>query len=179
MRSALERRARISFAALLALSAAACGYGLVGGAGARSFLPDNIRAIMVEPFINRTARPEIEQRVTEEIAQEFSKRGRYRVVSEASAADAILEGAITSYRTSPVQFSADARATRVEAIVVLQATLRERTTDDVLWSQSGLTFREQFDVSEGTFVLDRESEALDQIAQGAAGALVTAMLEGF
>jgi hypothetical protein len=133
----------------------------------------------VQPFVNRTQRPEIEQRVTEEVASEFSKRGRYRVVTDVSGADAVLEGAITAYRTFPVQFGDDARATRVEAVVTLQATLRERATDAVLWSQSGLTFREQYDVSEATVFLDVESVALDEIARGAAGALVTAMLEGF
>jgi hypothetical protein len=178
MRSGPEGAARPIAAVLIALSTSACGYRLVGSAGA-SFLPDHIRSIVVQPFVNRTTRPEIEQRVTEEVAREFSKRGRYRVVTDTSGADAVLEGAITSYRTSPVQFGQDARATRVEAIVTLQATLRERATDTVLWSQSGLTFREQYDVSEATIVLDVESVALDEIARGAAGALVTAMLEGF
>ena len=56
----------------------------------------------------------------------------------------------------------------------------ELATDDILWSQQGLVFREQFDVdsSQGGY-FDEESLALDSIARGAAGALVTSMLEGF
>jgi hypothetical protein len=155
----------------------ACGYRLAG-TGA-PVLPEHIKVLVVLPFENRTTRTEIEQRVTEEVARELSKRGRYEVVTDRTAADAMLEGAITSYRTSPVEFGAESLATRVEAVVTLQATLRELATDDVLWSQDGLVFREQFDVNPTEDFFDEESVALDGIARGAAGALVTAMVEGF
>jgi TolB-like protein len=154
-----------------------CGYRLAGTGG--SALPEHIRVIVVLPFDNRTNRPEIEQRVTEQVAKELSKRGRYEVVTDRTAADAMLEGAITSYVTTPVEFGVDSLATRVEAKVTLQATLRELATDDLLWSQDGVVFREQFDVETTEDFFDRESAALDRIARGAAGALVTAMLEGF
>ena len=57
--------------------------------------------------------------------------------------------------------------------------MRNVATDEILWSQSGLIFREQFDVSpEGEF-FDEESLALDDIAEGAAGVVVTSIFEGF
>ena len=164
---------------LLVLLGAACAYRLAG-TGAVNLFPEHIKALLVQPFENRTTRPEIEQRVTEGVARELSKRGRYEVVADRGVADAIVEGAITSYRTSPVEFGPDSLATRVEAVVTLEATVRELATDDILWSQQGLVFREQFDVdsSQGGY-FDEESLALDSIARGAAGALVTSMLEGF
>ena len=154
-----------------------CGYHLSGrGAGV---LPSHVKSLVVMPFENRTKRPEIEQRVTEEVARELSKRGRYEVVTDQANADAILEGAITSYKTAPVEFSSDGLATRLQAVVTLQATVRDLSTDEVLWGQDGLVFREQFDVPETEAFVDEESVALDEIARGAAGALVTAILEGF
>jgi TolB-like protein len=162
---------------IIALALLGCGYRLAGTGG--NPVLENVKVLVVVPFENRTTRPEIEQRVTEQVARELSRRGRYEVVTDRSSADAMLEGAITSYRTSPVEFGAESRATRIEAVVTLQATLRELATDDVLWSQSGLIFREQFDVDETEAFFDEESIALDQIARGAAGALVTAILEGF
>jgi outer membrane lipopolysaccharide assembly protein LptE/RlpB len=164
---------------LAALCTAGCGYRLAG-TGA-SLIPEHIRKIVVMPFDNRTARTEIEQRVTEEVARELSRRGRYDVVTDRGAADAMLDGAITTYRAFPVEFGADSLATRVEAVVTLQATLRELATDDVLWSQSGLVFRGQFDVKDtlAEGFTDESAIALDEIARGAAGALVTAMFEGF
>lgn len=163
-------------AALAGVALCGCGYRL---AGSNSFLPETVRAIEIKPFENRTTRPEIEQRVTEEVARELSRRGRYRVVTDRSSADALLEGAITSYRTSPVAFDAEGRASRVEAVVIVSATLRDLSTDGVLWNQEGLVFREQFDIQEAGEFIDNEDIALDVIARGAAGALITSILEGF
>ncbi len=172
----LRRNRRRSLAvALIALSLAGCGYRLAGGGS----LPEHIKILVIVPFENRTTRPEIEQRVTEEVARQFSKRGRYRIVTDRTSADAILDGAITDYRTIPVEFGDDALATRVEAAVTLQATLRDLTTDSVLWSQDGLVFREQYDVKSSEDISDREILALDEIARGVAGALVSSILEGF
>ena len=153
-----------------------CGYRFVGRG---SDLPEHIKIIAVLPFENNTTRPEIEQRVTEEVAKEFSRRRQYNVVTDRGAADAVLEGTIASYRTTPVLFTAGGRATRVEAVVSIRATMRDTANDEVLWSQSGLIFKEQFDVPETGEFFDQESVALDDIARGAAGALVTSILEGF
>ena len=162
---------------IIAFTPFGCGYRLAGTAA--NPILQNVKVLVVVTFENRTTRPEIEQRVTEEVARELARRGRYEVVTDRSRADAMLEGAITSYRTSPVEFGTESRATRIEAVVTLQATLRELATDDVLWSQSGLIFREQFDFDETEAFFDEESIALDRIARGAAGALVTAIFEGF
>ena len=173
----MNRALSAAWLAVLALAgAASCGYRLSGA----STLPEHVRAIVVMPFENRTNRPEIEQRVTEELADQLTRRGRYSVVTDRESADAVLEGAITTYRTTPVQFTSEGRANRVEVIVTIQATLRERVDDTVLWSQAGLIFKEQYDVSTDTAeFFDQESVAQDEIARGAAGAVVTSILEGF
>lgn len=171
----MRRALLLVLAALLA--GTGCGYRL---AGANSFLPPSIRTVAIIPFENRTARPEIEQRVTEEVAREFARRGGYRVVADPTGADALLAGAVTDFRTNPVQFSEDGRATRVETVVLIQATLREVRSDQVLWQQANLPFREQYDVPESvTDLTDTETLALEEIARGAAGALVSSILEGF
>lgn len=166
----------------LALLTSSCGYTL-SGYGA-SVLPENVSIVAVIPFENRTERPEIEQRVTEEVARELSRRGRsksgrLRVVNQVGQADAVLEGAVTRYQTRSVEFAANGRATRIETEVLLQATLRMLDSDEVLWSQTGLVFKEQFDVPPTGEFFDQETLALDEIARGAAGALVTSIVEGF
>ena len=162
---------------LLALTLLGCGYHLAGRGS--SVIPESVRVIAVLPFDNRTNRPEIEQRVTEGIAGELSKRGRYDVVTNPAIADAVLEGSVTSYVTRPVQFGEAGRATRIEAEILLSATLRMREDDRLLWSQSGLLFQEQFDVPDTGEFFDQETIALDSIARGAAGAVITSIFEGF
>jgi TolB-like protein len=155
---------------------AGCGYKL---AGQGSILPNHISALLIVPFENQTQRPEIEQFVTEQVALEFTRRGKYKVVSSRADADAIVEGAVTEYRTAPVQFTDELLANRVEAIVRVQATVRDLATDEVLWSQGGLIFKEQYEVPQGEDFLAEENLALEQIARGVAQALVTSILEGF
>ena len=158
-----------------ALLLAACGYYLSGS----GTLPKNVQVVAILPFENRTQRPEIEQRVTEELARALSARGRYRVVGNPGDADAVLEGAVTRYETTPVQFTDAGRASRVEASVTVQATLRDLSADQILWSQSGLIFKGQYDVPEAGQFFDQESVALDDIARGAAEAVITSIFEGF
>ncbi len=174
----MRRRLRVISFVVLAAVVVGCGYKLQG-TGPSPFLPDRIRVIDLRPFENRTTRPEIEQRITEEIARQLSRRGQYDVAASATDADALFEGAITAYRTEPVEFNAQGRATRMLAIVTLQASLRDLSTDEVLWSQSGLSYRDEFEVPEfGTF-RDQETIAIEEIAREAAGALVSALIEGF
>ncbi|HZN55184.1 MAG TPA: LPS assembly lipoprotein LptE [Candidatus Polarisedimenticolaceae bacterium] len=165
-----------AFAAALALGTG-CGYKL---AGTGSFLPASIRTIAVAPFENRSARPEIEVRTTEAVARELSRRGGYKVVTDKAQADAYLEGAVTDFRTTPVQFNAQGRATRVETAVVLRASLRDLASGQVLWSQASLLFRDQYDVQqEQANYFDLETTALDTLARGAAQTLVNSITEGF
>lgn len=174
----MRRWLSILGSSLLLAQITACGYRL---AGTGTVLPDHVRIIAVVPFTNRTGRPEIEQRVTEAVAQELSRRGGYEVVTEPAKADAVLEGVVTSYATIPVEFTSEGRESRSEATLTVQATLRDTRSDAVLWNQAGLVFKEQYDVTEvesGEF-FDRETLALDALARGVAGVLATSMFEGF
>jgi TolB-like protein len=172
--SALGRRASAVLA--IALSAG-CGYKL---AGTGTFLPKNIKTIAVAPFENRSARPEIEVRTTEAVSRELSRRGGFKVVSDRATADALLEGVVTDFRTTPVQFNSQGRATRVETVVVLRASLREVASGQLLWSQSNLVFRDQYDVQQTDVnYFDLETLAMDELARGAAQVLVNSITEGF
>ena len=168
---------RAALVTIVMAIAAGCGYQL---AGRNTFLPERIRIIAVAPFENRTNRPEIEQRVTEAVARELSKRGRYRVVASAESADAVMEGAIVGFRTQPVRFNVQGRATRLETVVTLQATLRDQSTGEILWNQTSLLFRDQYDVPETEVdYFERETLSLEEIARGAAETLVNSIFEGF
>jgi TolB-like protein len=168
---------RFASAVVAIALAAGCGYKL---AGTGSFLPKNIKSIAIAPFENRSARPEIEVRTTEAVAREMSRRGGFKVVSDRATADALLEGVVTDFRTTPVQFNSQGRATRVETAVVLRASLREVASGQLLWSQSNLVFRDQYDVQQSDInYFDLETLAMDALARGAAQTLVNSLTEGF
>jgi len=161
----------------LAAASSGCGYKL---AGTGTFLPKNIKTIAVAPFENRTGRPEIELRVTEAVARELSRHGGTKIVTDKTKADAYLEGAVTDFRTTPVQFNSEGRATRLETTVVLRASLRDLASGEILWSQANLLFRDQYEVQqEEANYFDLETTALEGLARGAAQTLVSSITEGF
>ena len=178
----MTRRARVLvLLAAAAVASVSCGYKL---SGYGSVLPESVSVVAVVPFENRTRRPEIEQRVTEAVEEELARRGRsksgrLKVVTRIGQADAVLEGAVTRYQTRSVEFASNGRATRIETEVLLQATLREVATDQILWSQTGLIFKAQFEVPPTGEFFDQETLALDDIARGAADVLVSSIVDGF
>jgi len=162
---------------VIAAASFGCGYRL---AGTGTFLPKNIKTIAVAPFENRTGRSEVEVRVTEAVARELSRHGGTKVVSDKAVADAYLEGTVTEFHTSPVQFNAEGRATRLESTVVLRASIRDLASGEILWSQANLLFRDQYDVQQQQVdYFDLETLALDALARGAAQTLVNSITEGF
>ena len=72
--------------ALAALLLSSCGYSLVGRG---NMLDPSIHTIEVPAFVNKTTRVELEQRVTQSVADEFVSRGRLRLVKTPAEADAM------------------------------------------------------------------------------------------
>lgn len=172
----MRAAAAVASGAVLLAALAGCGYRL---SGTGTFLGANIRTIAVAPFDNKSARPEIDIRTTEAVARELSRRGGFKVVDKAGA-DAYLEGAVTDFRTTPVQFNTQGRATRLETTVVLRASLRDLGSGAILWSQANLLFRDQYDVQQTDVnYFDLETLALEDLARGAAQTLVNSITEGF
>lgn len=170
------RRALGALAAVLALSG--CGYALVGRA---NFLPREIETIQVPTFVNRTTRVELEQRVTQSIADELVARGRLRLVSSPAEAHVILRGVIQSFGINPVSFNDEGRATRYQAIVSASIELVDhRNEDAVLWKNDQYLFRETYEIDPSEIdSFDQETRAIQDISERFAESVVTNLLEGF
>ena len=167
---------RLTLASVMFLSA--CGYALVGHS---NFLDPGIRAIQVPAFVNRTTRVELEQRVTQSVADEFVSRGRLKLVSAPSDADVILKGSIDSFGIFPVAFNAQGRATQYQISITANIELLDhRNEDKVLWKNDQYRFTENYQVNlDSTDAFDQETRAIQDIAVRFAETLVTNLLEGF
>ena len=168
-----------ALAAGLALTSvvSGCGYHL---AGHSSTLPAGITTIGIPTFVNRTNRPELEQRVTEHIIDEFTTRGRVRIVPGEEGAQAVLRGEILSYVVTPVVISQLGRATRYEILITAHVALSETTTDRILWEDDHFLFKNQYDVqTDPQASIDQEIVAIDDVATDFSRSVVTSILEGF
>lgn len=162
---------------LTAVLANGCGYALVGRA---TNLPPDVEDIYVAPFENATPRQQVEQFVTEAIAEELVRRPRYGVVSSADEADAVLEGTVNRFGLTPIAFDQDGRATEYEISVTARVVLERVGSDEVLWANERYVFRENYQVDTGEAgFLDREDVALREVAERFAETMVSDLLEGF
>jgi hypothetical protein len=154
-----------------------CGYGLVGRT---SFLDPSIKTIEIPAFVNRTTRVELEQRVTQAVAEEFVSRGRLQLVTNEKEAQAILRGSIDSFNIFPIAFD-QGRATRYQISITAKIELVDhRNEDKVLWKNDQYRFTENYEVNlASTDAFDQETRAIQEIAVRFAEGLVTNLLEGF
>ena len=154
-----------------------CGYGLVGRT---NFLDPAIRTIEIPAFVNRTTRVELEQRVTQAVAEEFVSRGRLQLVTNDKDAHAILRGSIDSFNIFPIAFE-QGRATRYQISITAKIELLDhRNEDKVLWKNDQYRFTENYEVNlANTDAFDQETRAIQEIAVRFAEGLVTNLLEGF
>lgn len=155
-----------------------CGYALVGTG---NFLDPTIKTIAVPTFVNKTTRVELEQRVTQAIAQEFVSRGRLRLVTDQSQADIIMRGSIDSFGIFPIASNAQGRATQYQISITAGIELVDhRHEDKVIWKNNQYRFAENYQVDVSTTdAFDQETRAIDEIAVRFAETLVTNLLEGF
>lgn len=156
-----------------------CGYSLVGYS---SNLPANLTKLYVAPFVNQTTRAEIDQRLTEQITQEWVRRGRFQLVSQADQADAVLSGTILNAILTPVRFDELGRASEYQLTVTADVQLVDRTGEKpvVLWRDAQFSRSTSYPVDvNATNYFDREVEAMDKLARDFARGLVVTILEGF
>lgn len=167
---------KLSMSVLLLLTG--CGYALVGRS---NFLDPTIRTIEVPAFVNRTTRVELEQRVTQAVADEFVSRGRLRLVTNAKDAHVILRGSIDSFGLNPIAYNELGRATQYQISITAKIELIDHRNDDkVLWKNDQYRFTENYQVNfETTDAFDQETRAIREIAERFAETLVTNLLEGF
>jgi hypothetical protein len=179
-RPARRRRLVLPLAGLMALATASCGYRLAGTGGVQSVIPPGTETIAIPLVDNETNRPEIAQRVTEALINEFVVRGRYRAVPAEKDAQVVLDGVVLSFRTNPISFTPGGRSDRSEVVITARMRLVQTVPEKVLWSRDNFVFTQQYDIPTlPNEPVDQVLVATDQIARDFARAVVTAILEGF
>lgn len=127
--------------ALVALTAAACGYGF-GGHG-RVFAPD-VRTLGVETFANESREHGVEKRLALAIEREFTIRGPLRVAPAPAEADLVLGGVVRAVYDRPVAFNRDDEALIYQTMLSLDLDLRRRTTGEIVWQARDLRTFEDY-----------------------------------
>jgi outer membrane lipopolysaccharide assembly protein LptE/RlpB len=168
---------KVAVALLALLVSAGCGYHTAGHAAQ---IPENVKTIAVPAFKNETLTYRIEQFLTAAVVQEFTTRTRYRIISDASDADATLRGTVLSTVASPLTYdTATGRAASVLVVVSMKVELVDRS-GKVLYQNPAYVFREQYALSQDLqSFFEEDSPAFRRLSQDFARTLVSNVLEGF
>jgi outer membrane lipopolysaccharide assembly protein LptE/RlpB len=168
----------LPLAALAGALSLGCGYHLNTKG---SNLPPHIQSIGVPPFANQTTRPELGQRLTEEVRNQLVARGKYRVTSDASGVDATLTGTVLSWSSRPMEIGQDGGAAqRVSVTLRASVKFEDRVENRVRWESDDYTFTSEYEViGDPEQYFDTELGAVETVAEDFARALTSAILQGF
>jgi hypothetical protein len=167
---------------------AGCGYALVGHGVT---VDPTIKKIGVPTFKDRTNKPGLDAKITQEVVEELLKRGHFDVVQEGTGVDALVEGELTSYVVQAVGFTAgggfgatpapgSAEVSRYTITVTAKVRYGKVGAPEPIWANEAFVFREEYDLgSDPGSLFDRENQAVDRLSTAFAGSLVAAMLEAF
>jgi len=130
---------RILLAGVALIALGGCGYQWVGQS---SLLPKDAKTVYVEPFINRSRDIGLEKELTTALRGEFYRRGQLRVVDVADQADIIVSGVVRSLGTTVASVNRYDEVLQYQAVLELDATLRRREPNEILWRGQALRLTE-------------------------------------
>jgi hypothetical protein len=174
----MQRLAPILLALVAAGAPLGCGYALTSKG---SNLPAHVKTIGVPPFNNQTTRPELGERITENIIAALVARGRYKVTSETRGVDAVLSGTVLSWTSKSVVLSEESDEPE-QVTVTLEASVvfDDRVLQRVTWREDRYRFSSDYDViGDPDAYFDTELGAVEEVAEDFARAVVSAILQGF
>jgi len=104
---------------------------------ASQVLPQNLQKIAVRPFVNRTRRQGLEDKLTMAVHAAFNRDGRWQIVEE-DQADGVLIGEITHYLLMSLKHNAHHVATEYKLRILVDISFYDRTRKQTLWKEPHL-----------------------------------------
>ena len=164
-------------AVVLSLIVGVCGYKR-GGQG--KGLPDNIKIIAVPVFQNSNLTYRVEQRFTNAVIEEITKRARaIHVTTNPDGADAVLNGDIRGFRAAGTILDDQARTRVWELRIIVSVVLRDNHTRKILYQNPRLMFEGEYQLSDDPkSFFNEENTAVDRIARDFAQTIISTIMEG-
>jgi hypothetical protein len=156
----------------------ACGYHTGGRA---DLVPKDVQTIAIPAFSTLTSRYKLVDSLPQAIATEFLTRTRFKIVNDASQADAVLHGSILSANAYPNVSNPNTGASiSVRIVVVLAVRLVENRTGKVLYSRANFSARQDYEAAVDPHQLfDESGPAFDRLNREVAHDIVSAVVENF
>jgi hypothetical protein len=155
-----------------------CGYHTAGSA---THVPANVRTLAVPIFANKTQAYQTEVVFTGAVIHELNARTKYEITSaEHADTDATLHGTILSQSIAPLTYDTATGQSSSYLVTITAAVVLTARDGRVLYSNSDLTFRQQYQSTQDlASFIQEDSPAVSRLAKDFAAAVVSDMLESF
>jgi outer membrane lipopolysaccharide assembly protein LptE/RlpB len=156
---------------------AGCGYH---GAGSATHIPSNVRTLAVPVFLTHAQAYHTELALTQAVVRELNTRTRYRVLTTASDADAVLNGTVLTQTSIPLTYDSTSGETSSYLVTITVKVVLAARDGRVLYQNDAFSYREQYQSTQDLSGSIREDPAaVNRLARDFAQALVGDMLESF
>ena len=168
---------KIAFVCFLSACLFGCGYSFTSRGES---IDSRIQKVYVESFVNKTAQAEIENYFRTAFINHFIQNSRFKIVSSAEGADAIVRGRILNLNTSPLSYIKNGLAAEERATVTLDLTFEDTANSKIIWSSKNMANSIDYSLKEDINLLpSARKQALKKLANDMAEKAFNLMMSGF
>ncbi len=161
---------------LLCFCLVGCGYHFPGKSGT---LPGGVEKLYVPLFVNTTSESRLENKLNYRISQVFARSSKISQVNDREAAEAVLSGTITNYRSDALSYDRNDNIGEYRSSMTVDVVLQRTGSDEVLWKKRiswSSTYRAEGDKGAQ---YDLEGQAINEITLRIAEEILYQMLDDF
>ena len=153
-----------------------CGYHFPGQAGA---LPGGVEQLYIPLFVNQTAEPQLEYKMTSRVSEVFSRNSKISQVEKVEQAEAILVGAIRSYQTRALSYDRNDTIGEYRSTMIIDAVLQQVENEELLWKGTVSWSSEYSAATDKSVQEGLEQQAIDEISLRLAEEILYQLLDDF
>lgn len=153
-----------------------CGYHFPGQAGV---LPGGVEKLYIPLFINKTAEPQLENKITSRVSEVFTRNSKIFQVENQNDAEAVLLGTIRNYQTRALSYDRNDDIGEYRSTMIIDAVLRQIETEQLLWEGTVNWSAEYRADKDRSVQEDLEQQVIDEITLRLAEELLYLLLDDF
>jgi outer membrane lipopolysaccharide assembly protein LptE/RlpB len=161
--------------AALVLLTGGCGYHLQG---TRGNMPAYLKTVAVPDFRNQTGRVLIDQIVSTAVRDEFVRRMRLKLISDADKADCLLEGEIVDFTPSLASYSSQTSLYTYNLAMTLNFKFIDLTKNELLYTAVNFKTAIKFE-SQAADLYTWDNQAFLKALEDVGNAVTSAILDNF
>lgn len=101
-------------------------------------MPQHIKKFAVRPILNKTEVFALEDKLYDEVYDEFLRNGTYQIVSENNNAEGVVVTTISRYLNVPIQYDSQLIPTVYQMEIWLDVVFMDKTTNEPVWREPAL-----------------------------------------